>query len=172
MIKKPCAPKSTLVNLKSMENIPITVEMAAELKNWKTKTGWGYTSICKRMKEQGLKPPHPESLAAWEGMKNKSLPPAHYEAVISTYKNLPNSEYNAPKRARKNDYIPITEEVVQAASFLSSKKISNKKLLSMFLAPKGLNEQTLSAIISGKNNTISEEHAQWILNAQQAFQDS
>jgi hypothetical protein len=155
-----------------MDTSPITKDMAQELKSWKLKTGWGYTAICKRIKAQGLDAPHAESLAAWEGRANKTLSLPHYVIVIDAYAALPVDLYNAPKGAKKKGYIAVSDDILHAATSLGRRKISNKSLLIHYNAPKSLNPQRLSSIIHGKSNSISEEHAQWILRTHQALEQT
>ena len=168
----PCADALKLAKFLFMENIPITDEMVQELKNWKLKTGWGYTAICKRIKAQGLDAPHAESLAAWERRANKTLSLPHYVMVVDAYGALPADLYHAPKGAKKKGYIPVSEEIRDAAIALGNRKISNKSLLIHYCAPKSLNAQRLASIIHGKSNSISEEHAQWILRTHQGFEQN
>lgn len=154
-----------------MKRYTITALRAKRLKDWKTKTGWGYNAIYNRIKLTGRTPCAYTLLSKWENMAVKSCRADDYKMYIDAYKSLPKELYNVSRGPKLKGYIPVSDEIREAVNYLTSKTLSNKSILSMFSAPKGLSESKLVLIKNGKTDSIKQDHAEWLTLAYQYFKD-
>lgn len=170
VLQRPCAKALKVAKFLSMDRLAITPELAKELKHWKSKTGWGYNSIYNLLKSRGHKPCKYTLLTKWENLDVKTCRANDYKLYIEAYRTLPSELYNVSKGGRMLGYTPVYEEILEAATTLSNRKISKKILLSMYDAPKDLTEVKLGNIKNGKTRGVKLHHAQWIISTHKRLQ--
>ena len=148
--------------------IPVTRSMRRTLKNWQAKTGFGIMALFKYAKLHNLIEPRKSLTGPAFHMivhgSTQTVKEEDYKTVLRLYRSLPKEAYGKAKQLNRNKIRqPLCEDFrLRLQKTIDARAIGREALLRLHGAPPGLSAGTLGRILSGKIETVSVAHAEFL----------